>query len=68
MTTDELYEKLGIAVESYAGGFMLADYSGERGEAAYCGRSLQWRRIPSCSDPFATKEDAVSAALNDWNP
>ena len=63
MNAKELYEKLEIAVESYARGFMLADYSGNRGEAAYCGRSLEWRRQPVCSDPFATEADAVSAAL-----
>ena len=63
MNTDELYEKLGISVESYARGFVLADYSGKRGKASYCGRSLEWRRQPVCSDPFATEADAVSAAL-----
>jgi len=63
MTASELYEKLGISVESYARGFMLCDYSGKRGEASYCGRSMEWRRQPSCSDPFATEVDAISAAL-----
>lgn len=68
MTADELYEKLEIAVESCARGFMLADYSGDRGEASYCGKSMEWRPQPICSDPFATEEDTVSAALADWKP
>lgn len=61
MTEKELYDKKSIAVESYADGFILADYSGNRGEASYCGVSMSWSRQPLIRDPFPTKEAAVKA-------
>lgn len=61
MTKTELYDQKGIAVERYAEGFILADYSGNRGEASYCGASMAWRRQPIVRDPFPTEEAAVEA-------
>ena len=64
MTKDELYDEKGIAVEPYAGGFLLADYSGNRGQASYCGRSMSWSSQPIVNDPFPTEESAIDAGAN----
>ncbi len=62
MTTEnELYDKKSIAVEPYAGGFILADYSGNRGEASYCGASMSWSLRSIVRSPFPTQEAAVKA-------
>lgn len=63
MTPDELYEQKSIAVEKYAYGYLLADYSGKRGEASYCGKSMEWRRVPVVQpgDTFDSIEEAVAA-------
>jgi hypothetical protein len=62
LTEKEIYDARGIAIEPYAGGFILADYSGRNGPAAYRGVSSQWRSQPIVGDPFATKESAIEAA------
>lgn len=62
MTKKELYDTKEIAVLEYGGGFVLADYSGKRGEASYCGVSMSWSRQPIVSDPFPTEESAIAAA------
>jgi hypothetical protein len=64
MTQDELYESKSIAVDSYGGGFILADYSGNRGEASYCGVSMSWSLQPIVRDPFPTVEAAVAAGVD----
>jgi hypothetical protein len=48
------------AIEPYAGGFIVADYSGKRGRfgAAYAGTDGLWRDQPLAIPPFATKEAA----------
>jgi len=51
-------EETGIDVEPYGGGFILADYSGKRGEAMYCGVSLDWSSQPIVTDPFPSREEA----------
>jgi hypothetical protein len=56
--------KEGIAIESYGGGFIIADYSGEvptRFGARYRGISGEWREQPIVRDPFPTEEAAISA-------
>ena len=62
--TDEekLYSEKTIKVETMGSGFMLADYSGTKGPAAFCGVSMVWKSDPIINDPFTTKEDAVKAA------
>ena len=47
-----------VSVEKFANGFIIADYSGRRGEAAYCGKSLGWINQPAVKDPFETELDA----------
>lgn len=54
-----------IDVEPYGGGFILADYSGKRGEASFCGVSLDWRTQPIVSDPFPSQEEAVAKAKSE---
>ncbi len=54
-----------IDVEPYGGGFILADYSGKRGEASYCGRSLDWSRQPVVRDPFQSREKAEATAKSE---
>lgn len=63
MTTDELYDQKEIAVERYGTGYLLADYSGNRGEASYCGKSMQWRKVPIVHDPFDDQESAIEAGM-----
>lgn len=64
MKTDKsLYELKKIAIEPYANGYLLADYSGNRGEASYCGVSMDWRRQSIVHDPFPTKEEAFAAGI-----
>jgi hypothetical protein len=48
------------AIEKFAGGFIVADYSGKRGKfgAAYSGTDGLWRDQPAGMPPFATKDDA----------
>lgn len=55
-----------IAIESYGGGFILADYSGNRGKfgAAYCGSDGLWRDQPIGMEPFQTKEEAKTKIDN----
>jgi len=54
-------EKPTAIAESYAGGFILAEYTGEK--ARYCGRSMDWRRQPiiQATDVFESKEEALNA-------
>lgn len=68
MKAQQLYESKEIAVERYGGGWILADYSGRRGEASYCGKSKNWRRQPAVPDPFDTEEDAIKAAADTDQP
>ncbi len=62
-TKESLYETKRIAVEPYADGFILADYSGNRGEASFCGKSMEWSRQPIVRDPFETEAAAVEAGM-----
>lgn len=64
MTEEELSDKKSIDVEPYAYGFILADYSGNRGEASYCGVSMRWSRQPIVPDPFPSAEAAVKAGAD----
>lgn len=52
--------KEGHSIESYGGGFIVADYTGKRGKfgAAYAGKDGVWRDQPVGIPPFATREDA----------
>lgn len=50
-----------FSVEPFKGGFMLADYSGDFGEARYCGVGLEWRLQPVCDVPFSSREEALLA-------
>ena len=60
--TKEQLDELSMAIEKYGNGFILADYSGNRGEAAYCGQECKWRGIPVNLGPeFPTEEAAVQA-------
>lgn len=64
MTEQELMDKKSIAVEPYGGGFILADYSGNRGEASYRGVRDQWSPQPIQLKPvFPTKEEAIAEAI-----
>jgi len=54
-----------IDVEPYGGGFILADYSGKRGLASYCGVSLDWSTQPVVADPFQTREEAAAKAKSE---
>lgn len=54
-----------IDVEPYGGGFILADYSGKRGEASYCGSSLAWSKQPIVDDPFQSREKAEAKAKSE---
>lgn len=60
---EKLDNEKSISVESYAGGFILADYSGKRGEASYCGISMSWSTQPVVKDPFSTKSEAIKAGF-----
>ncbi len=60
MSDQELPE--GVSIESYGGGWIIADYSGKRGEASYRGIAPTWSRQPIVSDPFQTKDAAVEVA------
>jgi len=44
------------AIEAYGKGYLIADYSGNRGKhgAAYRGVSDKWLDQPQVSDPFST--------------
>jgi len=61
---DILHEDKSISVEAYGSGFMLADYSGKRGVAAFCGLSMNWGGQPVIDDPFPTEEAALKAGLD----
>jgi hypothetical protein len=56
-------------IEAYGGGWIIADYSGNRGKfgAAYRGRSAEWHDQPIVNDPFAKEYDAqrMVAVLED---
>jgi hypothetical protein len=56
MNTDTSY-----CVEPYAGGFMIARYGPGEYDAAFCGRSMTWRRQPLVRDPFDDREAAEEA-------
>jgi len=58
MTEAEL-NKRDIYIESYGGGYIIANYSGV---TKFCGISKNWRTQPIVSDPFLTKEDAIKEA------
>ena len=64
LTEKELHDTREISVERYGTGYLLADYSGNRGEASYCGISMAWSRTPIVRDPFPTKEDAIKAGYD----
>ncbi len=55
-------EEYGMDVESYGGGFIVADYSGNRGEASYCGTDGRWTMQPIVRCPFPTEDEAWSFA------
>lgn len=55
----KLYKDKSISVERYSDGWMLADYSGNRGPASFTGKSMEWQSQPVISDPFSTKAEAV---------
>jgi hypothetical protein len=48
------------AIEQYGNGFIVADYSGERGShgAAFTGTDGVWRNQPIGMPPFASKDAA----------
>ena len=64
--TDEarLYRKKEIKVEDFGGGFMLADYSGGKAPALFCGESMDWINQPIVQDPFSTRDEAVKAGMS----
>lgn len=64
LTRDELFEQHGMSVERYGAGYLLADYSGHRGEASFCGISGEWRHQPIVYDPFLSVEAATTAAVS----
>lgn len=65
MTREQLRDEKDIYVERYGTGFILADYSGNRGDASYCGVSMAWSSQPiTIRDPFPTEGDAVAAGAN----
>jgi len=51
-------------IEPYADGYLVADYSGNRGAfgAAYAGRDGWWHDMPLNLDPFPSKETAETFA------
>ena len=53
------------SVEPYGNGFILCDYSGNRGQfgAAYRGRDGEWRDQPIGIPPFDTEADATASAM-----
>lgn len=53
---------MSYVIESYAGGYIIADYSGNRGSfgAAYRGVSDNWSDQPIVSDPIPSKQQAES--------
>ena len=57
----KLWEDKSIKIESYLKGFLLADYSGSRGPAAFCGKSMKWKTDPIINDPFDTIAEALEA-------
>jgi hypothetical protein len=59
--SEEQLNELGLYVEPYAGGFMIADYrNGE--DARYYGSDLFSRRQPITHCPFPDKASAIVAA------
>lgn len=52
-------------IEPYGKGFIVADYSGNRGKfgAAYAGKTGEWHIQPIALDPFATEDDAEKFIL-----
>lgn len=61
---DRLYREKEMKVEDYAGGFILADYSGKKAPALFCGESMGWEGQPIVTDTFATREEAVKAGMS----
>ena len=60
--TKEKANNNGLYVEQYADGYIVADYSGSRGDAAYCGKSMIWKRQPVGLTPvFKTEDEAYKA-------
>lgn len=60
--TKEEADKKGFSIEPYGGGFIIADYSGKRGEASYCGKEMKWSSQPIVQPPFfETEEEALEA-------
>lgn len=56
---------IGVDIEQYGGGFIIADYSGKTPTqfgARYCGVDLKWRNQPVVGQPFDSDADAVEAA------
>lgn len=51
------------AIEDYGTGYIIADYSGNRGKygAAYAGVALDWDSQPIVRDPFPTEAAAQQA-------
>jgi viroplasmin and RNaseH domain-containing protein len=49
-----------FSIESYGGGYIVVDYSGNRGSfgAAYFGQDGTWNSQPIVRDPFASREAA----------
>lgn len=49
-----------MAVEKFGGGFIVSDYTGQRGKfgAAYAGKDGVWRDQPVGMPPFATQAEA----------
>lgn len=51
---------MSYSIEQYGGGFLVADYSGNRGKfgAAYAGENGEWRDQPIIDAPFDTESAA----------
>lgn len=49
-------------IEPWGDGFIVADYSGHRGEAAYAGADCVWKAQPVGMVPFPTEEAAEEFA------
>lgn len=61
--TNILWRDHSIKPEMCEGGWCLADYSGDVIPAGYCGISMLFSDVINVSDPFPTKDDAVTAGL-----
>ena len=62
--TNILWRDHSIKPEMCEGGWCLADYSGDVLPAGYCGISMLWSDVINVSDPFPTKDDAVTAGMS----